>query len=110
MPGRLDLPEQIWGNNEPGMIEFSYQLRQTGMTDKSEWPGGTITLPADIVQLLIGTWSDPPPPELVKAVFAEVEHEPMLLNIALLVEGIVLAWEVEGEEEDAISLPLRVLR
>ncbi len=110
LPERLNLPEHIWAHNGSGIIEFSYQLKQTGMIDKSEWPGGTITLPADIIQLLIGTWSDPPPPELVKAVFTEVERKPMLIDIALLVEGIILAWEVEGEEEDVISLPLRVLR
>ena len=105
-----DLPDKIWEYNDAGVIEFSYQLKLMGMVDKSEWPGGTIIVPAIVIQLLIGTWTDPPPPELVNMVFEEVERHPVLIDIALLIEGIILAWEVEGDQKDTINLPLRVLR
>ena len=109
-PHLQNLPDEIWPHLDPGLIEISYSIEELGNPIPQEWPSGKLSVPAEIIQLLICTWETPPPYELQDLVWAAVDREPILLDLALVVEAMVLAWQVESEMSDSIQLPLWVLR
>jgi hypothetical protein len=115
-PGTVQLeaaprvPRELWPYEDPGTIEIDYRIETLDRADPSTWPGGRVTAPLDITQLLIATWDDVPPLELRRAARTLMEHEPLLVDVALLAEAIALALEVEGSGGERLDLPLRVGR
>jgi hypothetical protein len=111
---RLDaaprVPRELWPYEDPGTIEIDYRIETLDRADPNTWPGGRVTAPLDITQLLIATWDGVPPLELRRAGRALLEREPLLVDVALLAEAIALAFEVEGTGEERLDLPLRVGR
>jgi hypothetical protein len=107
-PTLQNLPDGFWDFDDSGMIEISYRVESLGEAHSEDWPHGKISVPAEIIQVLIGTWSTEPPRELQDLVWRTVEQEPLLIDLAIVVEAIVLAWQVEGETADVIDLPLWV--
>jgi len=103
-------PRSFYAFEDPGRIEIEYRIETIDRVDPETWPGGRVSAPLELVQLLIGTWDDVPPREIRDAAEQLLERYPTLVDIALLAEGIVLAWEVEGAEAEPIGLPLRVGR
>jgi hypothetical protein len=104
------IPPEVWPYDNPGILEINYRTETLGLADPEDWPGGGVSVPLDVVQLLIATWDDVPPPELRRVVRDLADRRPLILNAALLAEGLVLALEVEGPAEQPIELPLRVAR
>ncbi|MCK4305947.1 MAG: hypothetical protein KAY24_17040 [Candidatus Eisenbacteria sp.] len=105
-----DIPLEFWPYDDPGMIEFSYRIERMDSIAPEDWPGGQLAVPVDLIQILIGTWDSAPPKEIQQLIWRTVDQQPLLIDIALLIEGIVLAWEVEGERHAALDLPLWVGR
>jgi len=110
-PQRLEhVPLELWPYDEPGLIEIDYRIETLDTLNPEDWPGGRLSAQLDMIQVLIGTWDTAPPLELQRAVWALARDRALLLNMALLIEGIVLAWEVEGHDQEAVDLPLWVGR
>lgn len=107
---RQRLPATFWHYDEAGLLELSYRIERMDRLTEEDWPGGMVSAPLDLVQLLIRTWDEPPPPELREYARQMLYEYPMLANIAMLAEGLVLVWEVEGENPDEVDLPLKVGR
>ncbi len=107
----LGMPDEFWPYPEPGLMELDYRIEVLDALRSDEWPRGTAQAPLDIIEVLIGTWDTAPPPELVMLVRDAVSLHPLLVDLAMIVEGLVLAWEVEGPgAESPLELPLRVGR
>jgi hypothetical protein len=104
------LPLEFWPHEDPGLIEIDYRIERLDATSPEDWPGGKVVAPVDLLQVLIGTWDGEPPEEVLELVRRTVEARPSLIDLGLLVEGLVLAWEVEGNRQGEIDLPLRVGR
>jgi hypothetical protein len=104
------IPQALWPYDDPGRIEIEYRIETLDRADPESWPGGLVTAPLDLVQLLIATWDDVPPPALRAAVRRLMDDQPALVNVAILAEAMVLAFEVEGNGGEALQLPLRVGR
>jgi hypothetical protein len=105
-----DVPIEMWPYEDPGLIELDYRIERLDLVDPKDWPGGRIAAPLDVIQVLIGTWDTPPPVPLRRLVRRTVAAYPALIDMALMVEGVVLLWEVEGRGQPDIDLPLRVGR
>lgn len=105
-----DLPPDLWTFDETGLLELNYRIETLDRVTAEEWPGGSVAAPLDLVQVLLGTWDAPPAADLRDLVQASVTQNPLLLDLAMLVEGLVLTWEVEGPEERTLALPLHVGR
>jgi hypothetical protein len=105
-----DLPLEFWPHDDPGLIEIDYRIERLDATSPEDWPGGKVLAPVDLIQVLIGTWDDEPPDEILELMRRTIEARPSLIDLGLLIEGLVLAWEVEGERQREIDLPLRVGR
>ncbi|MFH1143212.1 MAG: hypothetical protein V1774_01550 [Candidatus Eisenbacteria bacterium] len=104
------LPPEWWPYTDAGLIEIEYHLENLGLVDPDDWPGGRVSAPLDVIQLLIGTWDSPPPRGLQRDARQLIDLNPSIANIALIAEAIVLAWEVEGQAAESIDLPLWVGR
>ena len=91
-------------------MELTYRIERMDRLTEEDWPGGMVSAPLDLLQLLIRTWDSPPPRELKEYAREVIFQYPMLVNIAMLAEGLVLAWEIEGEGLEEIDLPLKVGR
>lgn len=104
------IPPQLWPHDDPGLLEIDYRIETIDRADPADWPGGQVTVPLDLVQLLIVTWDDLPPLALRRAVRDLAARQSQLLHAALLAEGLVLALEVEGPQDQQLGLPLRVGR
>ncbi len=100
------LPPSLWPDQIEGWIEIEYHIETWTATQPSEWPGGTVRVPLDPVRLLVETWSEEPPLDLRRAVWAMVREEPHLLDLARIVEAIVLAWTVENPDPEASAFPV----
>lgn len=107
---RQRLPAQFWHHDESGLVELTYRIERMDRLTEEDWPGGMVSAPLDLLQLLIRTWDSPPPRELKEYAREVIFQYPMLVNIAMLAEGLVLAWEIEGEGLEEIDLPLKVGR
>lgn len=105
-----DVPLELWTFDESGLLELSYRIETLDRVTAEEWPGGKVTAPLVLVQVLLGTWDSPPPADLRDLVQANVTQHPLLVDLAMMVEGLILAWEVEGPEERTLELPLHVGR
>lgn len=105
-----DVPPELWTFDESGLLELSYRIETLDGLTAEEWPGGAVTAPLELVQVLLGTWSSAPPPDLRDLVQASVTQHPLLVDLAMMVEGVILAWEVEGPEVRTVELPLHVGR
>ncbi len=106
-----DAPPDFWPYfNEPGLLEVSYAVEQLDTASPSQWPGGTLIAQFDLISLLIGTWDSAPPEDLVEMVWGLVTEYPLLLDVAMVAEAVVLAWEIEGPEDPEVELPIRVGR
>ncbi len=105
-----EVPAELWPYEDPGRIEIEYHIETLTAVDPDEWPGGTVSAPLDLTQLLIGTWDSTPPEDLRHAIRRMARERPLLMSISLLAEGVVLAWEVEGRAAEEIDLPLWVGR
>lgn len=104
------LPIELWPYDDPGRIDIEYRIETLTAVDPKDWPGGSVSAPLDLVELLIQTWEDPPPRELRRLARAMAERSPVMIDIALLAEALVLAWEVEGyDQAERLELPLHVL-
>jgi len=107
-PGSL--PIELWPFEEPGRIDIEYRIETLTAADPEDWPGGSVSAPLDLVEMLIRTWDSPPPRELRRLARAMAERTPVMIDIALLAEALVLAWEVEGyDQSERLDLPLHVL-
>ena len=104
------LPPGWWPFSESGLLEIEYHVESLGLVEPADWPGGKVSARLDLVQLLIGTWDQEPPPWLRYEVRRLIERDPSLVNIALVAEAVVLASEVEGADMQSIQLPLHVGR
>lgn len=109
-PDPSHVPIDQWTFDETGLLELDYRIETLDRVDSAGWPGGAVAAPLDLVQLLLSTWDAPPPAELRDLVNAAVAPSQLLLDLAMLVEGLVLAWEVEGPADPTLTLPLRVGR
>lgn len=105
-----DIPLEFWPYDDPGLIELDYRIERLDTIAPEDWPGGRIAAPLDLIQVLIGTWDSPPPKGIEEMVWNTADSYPLLIDLALLVEGVVLAWEIEGPGGEEIDLPLRVGR
>ncbi len=105
-----NVPLDLWTFDESGLLELSYRIETLDRLTAEEWPGGMVTAPLELVQVLLGTWDSAPPPDLRDLVQANVTQHPLLVDLTMMVEGLVLAWEVEGPEERTLELPLQVGR
>ncbi|MBD3237682.1 MAG: hypothetical protein GF330_13340 [Candidatus Eisenbacteria bacterium] len=105
-----DIPPELWPYETPGLLELLYRIETPEIGSPEDWPGGRLSAPLDLMQLLIGTWHSAPPPELQRDIWLLAQDRPLLLNLALFVEAIILAWEVEGGADPRIELPLWVGR
>ncbi len=105
-----NVPLELWSFDESGLLELTYRIETlTGVTGE-DWPGGGVTAPLDLLEILIATWDSTPPRELQDLVSVTVTKHPLLVDLAMLVEGLILIWEVEGPEARPFELPLRVGR
>ncbi len=105
-----NVPLELWTFDESGLLELRYRIETLDGLTAEEWPGGAVTAPLDLLQVLLGTWDSPPPSDLRDLVQASVRQHPLLVDLAMMVEGLILAWEVEGPEERTVELPLHVGR
>ncbi|MCK4412359.1 MAG: hypothetical protein KAY32_02325 [Candidatus Eisenbacteria sp.] len=105
-----DLPIEYWPHGDPGVLEIEYRIETLGRADPEDWPGGRVSAPLDLMQLLIRTWENAPPLWLRRAVRDLAAHRPSLVSMAMVTEAITLAWEVEGYNDEAVELPLQVGR
>jgi hypothetical protein len=104
-----NLPIDLWAFDESGLLELEYGIETMEALTPSDWPGGQVVAPLNVIEVLIGRWDSTPPLDLQEMVAATVARQPLLVDLAMLVEGVVLAWEVEGPEGGAaIGLPLHV--
>ena len=103
-------PPEAWPYQEPGLLEVIYRVETTQLGSPEDWPGGRLSAPLDLIQTMIGTWHSTPPAALQRDIWMLAQDRPLLLNLALFVEAIVLAWEVEGDADAGIGLPLWVGR
>lgn len=104
-----DLARDMWHHQDTGLMTLDYRIEALDRL-REDWPGGEVKRRLDLIQILIGTWDRPPPDELVNLVYHWAGQDPALLRIAMLAEALVLAWEVEGEDQEHIELPLKVGR
>jgi len=111
-PDRLrSVPIDLWPFEDPGRIDIEYRVETLGTVTPEEWPGGSVSAPLDLLELLIGTWDDVPPRDLREMVRRLARERPMLVDVAMLAEALVLAWEVEGyDQRERLDMPLRVGR
>jgi hypothetical protein len=105
-----DVPIELWSFDESGLLELDYRIETLDGLTAEEWPGGAVTAPLDLIQVLIGTWNSAPPKDLRDLVDQCVTDYPLLVDSAMFVEGMILMWEVEGPEERPFELPLHVGR
>jgi hypothetical protein len=104
-------PIDLWPYENPGRIDIDYRVETLTTASPDDWPGGSVSAPLDLVQLLITTWDGVPPRELRAIAYGLAREQPTLIDVAVLAEGLVLAWEVEGYGiPDRLELPLRVGR
>jgi len=104
------LPIELWPYEDPGRIDIEYRVETLTAASPEDWPGGSVSAPLDLVQMLIQTWDGPPPRELRRLARVMAERSPMMIDVAMLAEALVLAWEVEGyDQAERLELPLRVL-
>jgi len=104
-----NLARDMWFHQDTGLMTLDYRIEALDLL-REDWPGGEVKRRLDLIQILIGTWDRPPPDELVNLVYYWAGEDPALLRIAMLAEALVLAWEVEGEDQEHIDLPLTVGR
>jgi len=110
-PTRLDeIPLEFWPYEEPGLLEIEYRIETPTALGAGDWPGGKLSVPLDLMQVMIGTWEGEPPLELQRQIWWVTHERPLIINLAMFVEGVVLAWEVEGLNQETIALPLWVGR
>jgi hypothetical protein len=108
--GLRQLPTDLWPYEDPGRIDIEYRIETLTTVSPEEWPGGTLSAPLDLVEMLITTWEDPPPRDLRRLARGLAESWPMMVDVAMLAEALVLAWEVEGhDQQERLDLPLHVL-
>jgi hypothetical protein len=106
----LSLPTSLWPYDDPGRIDIEYRIETLTAVSPEDWPGGSVSAPLDLIELLIQTWDAPPPRDLRRLARAMAERSPMMIDVAMLAEALVLAWEVEGyDQADRLELPLHVL-
>ena len=105
-----NLPIEFWAHHDPGVIELDYRVERLDIANEDEWPGSHIRAPLDLMQVLIGTWDSEPPEEIRDLVRGTIASRPSLIDLALLIEGLVLAWEIEGERHGELEFPLQVGR
>lgn len=103
------LEHEMWHYSESGLLTLDYRVESLSRIEE-DWPGGNLKGPLDLIQLLIGTWDSPPPEELQALIYRVTQDYPSLVPVAMMVEALVLIWEVEGTEQDRIELPLEVGR
>ena len=103
------LDHAMWGYSESGLLTLDYRVEALNRLE-NDWPGGTLKGPLDLIQLLIGTWDSPPAEELQVLIYRVTNDYPSLIPVAMMVEALVLIWEIEGAEQDRIELPLEVGR
>jgi hypothetical protein len=105
------MPFELWPYDDSGVIRIDYRTEVPTAVSVDEWPGGSVEAPLDLVELLIRTWDGPPPPELRRLAHGLARRLPALVDAALLVEALVLTWEIEGfEQRESLELPLGVGR
>jgi hypothetical protein len=105
-----EVPIELWSFDESGLLELTYRIETMDGLTSEDWPGGGVTAPLDLVQVLIGTWDSTPPQDLQDLVSVTAAQQPALTDLAMFVEGLILVWEVEGPAERPFELPLRVGR
>jgi hypothetical protein len=104
-------PIDLWPYEDPGRIDIEYRIETLNAASPDDWPGGRVSAPLDLVQLLITTWDGAPPRDLRRLAVGVARERPTLVDVAVMAEGLVVAWEVEGfEVPDRLELPLRVGR
>lgn len=107
-PGSL--PIDLWPYEDPGRIDIEYRIETLDAASPETWPGGSVSAPLDLVEVLIRTWDRPPPLDLRRLARTMATRSPLMIDIAMLAEALVLAWEVEGyDQADRLELPLHVL-
>ncbi len=105
-----DIPWEFWPHEHPGLIELEYRIERLDALTVQDWPGGKITAPLDLTQLMIGTWDGPPPFPTMELIWRLAEENPLIIDIAMVTEAVILAWEIEGRDQEMIQFPLRVGR
>lgn len=105
-----NVPSELWPYDDPGLAEVEYHVETFGTLGPEDWPGGYLSVPLDLIEILIGTWKGAPDPVLHQEVWFLAQDRPLLLDLAIFIEGVVLAWEVEGNDQQRVGLPLRVGR
>jgi len=105
-----NVPLELWSFDESGLLELTYRIETLSGVTSEEWPGGGVTAPMDLLEILIATWDSRPPDDLQDLVNVTATKHPQLIDLAMLVEGLILVWEVEGPEERSFELPLHVGR
>jgi hypothetical protein len=104
------VPPGLWPYENPGLVELDYRVETLQTVGPQEWPGGRLSAPLDFIQLLIGTWDEPPAIGLQQEVWRLAQERPSLVDLATVIEGLVLACEVEGPDLERIHLPLWIGR